>query len=561
MSSRRLVRLRRASQLLFFFTFLALFAWAAYRRGEGLPVEAFLRADPLLALSTMLSLRQVVPVVVLAALPVVVLSLLLGRVFCGWVCPMGTALDGCERALRIRGRRPAKAPAWRRAKFYLLLALLVTMLVPVGHARPDQHGLRGSVGLAATYLFDPIALLTRTVTWGVFPGVQWVASSGSQSLMDASYSDYVSRHPAVEHALLPFQDETLPLARTAYFRLGLLSLLLFAGIVSLGLLANRFWCRNLCPLGALLGWLGKKAPVRLHVSEACNRCLRCVNTCKVGAITENPPQYRGPECIACYRCLPACPQHAISLRTGYAPAERDDAVRLDRRRVLGAAGLGLAAVVLPKVDWSAKPSSAGERVLKVSGDALIRPPGAIAEAPFVSACVRCGECMAACPTNALQPALGEGGLEALGTPLLVPRLGPCTQSCTTCGEVCPAQAILPFTVAEKSHLYVGTAEVNRSTCIAWAQGKQCVVCDEGCSYDAISADVEEGVKRPVVNAEICVGCGQCEWLCPVEPKGAIRVTGGGDRRHLTRAEQRARRAAAPATPAAPDRDASPYPGI
>ncbi len=154
--------------------------------------------------------------------------------------------------------------------------------------------------------------------------------------------------------------------------------------------------------------------------------------------------------------------------------------------------------------------------------------------------------MAVCPTNTLQPALGEGGIEAIGTPILVPRMGPCTQACTACGSACPVGAIEPFTAEEKSHLYLGTARVNRNECIAWSAGRTCLVCQEACSYHAIAAEQQGGVGCPVIHADICVGCGQCENVCPVEPRGAIRVTGGGDQRHLTRAEQRARREGAQA---------------
>ncbi len=544
--SSRLVALRRVSQFTFLAAFLAACAWAVYGRGKGVPVETFLRADPLLALSTIVSLRQFALTTLLWALPVVVLSLLMGRVFCGWICPMGTALDVSERVLRIRGRRPAKAPAWRQVKYYVLLALLVTMLLPVGQRRSGEQGLSSSTGLAATYLVDPIALLTRTVTWTGVPVVQGATNSLNQTLQAYSYSDFAGRHPALETAFTWGADKTAPVSRAVHFRLGLVSFVLFAGLVALGLVANRFWCRNLCPLGALLGWLGKRAPVRLHISEACNRCLRCTQICKTAAFTEDPHKYRGAECISCYSCLAVCPQHAISVTTGYAPVEREDEVRLDRRRILGAAGLGLAAAVLPKVDWSTSLSNGSAKALKVSSDRLIRPPGARPEDPFVSACVRCGECMAVCPTNALQPALGEGGIEAIGTPIVVPRIGPCTQGCTACGSVCPVAAIESFTVEEKSHLYLGTARVNRGECLAWSEGRTCMVCQEACSYQAIGAKEQGGVHCPVVNREICVGCGQCENVCPVEPRGAIRVSGGGDQRYKTRAEQRARREAAPA---------------
>ncbi len=345
--SNRLLTLRRISQLAFLAAFLASCAWAVYGRGKGLSVESFLRADPLLAASTMISLRRFLLTMLLWALPVVALSLLMGRAFCGWICPMGTTLDLSERLLRIQGRPPAKAPASRNVKYYVLLALLVTMVLPVGQWRPGQQGLGSGTGLAATYLVDPIALLTRTVTWTGVPAVQGAANGLNQTLQGYSYSDFASRHPSVEGALNWGYDKTVSVSRAVHFRLGLISFLLFGGIVALGLLANRFWCRNLCPLGALLGWLGKRAPVRLHVSEACTGCLQCTETCKMGAFTEDPHKYRGPECISCYSCLAVCPAQAISVTTGYAPAEREDALRLDRRRVLGGgrprAGRGVAA--------------------------------------------------------------------------------------------------------------------------------------------------------------------------------------------------------------------------
>jgi polyferredoxin len=556
---RRLRTVRRITQLVFLAGFVLLFALATYPPKTRLPVDLFLRADPLIAVSAVVSLRKLIFPLVWYALPVVVLSLLLGRVYCGWVCPMGTTIDICERAFCIRGKRPAETPRWSRVKFYVLIAMIVTMVLPAAHRSTREWGITDTVGLSGVYLMDPIALLTRTFTWVGLPMVQWAVGMTSDTLTSWSDSDLVFEHPLLDRALYPIQGGLSTVARQPppYFRLGLLTFAVFVGIIALGRYANRFWCRNLCPLGALLGVLGKVSPVRLAVSEKCTRCMRCVNECKVGAISEDPHKYVGPECVGCCSCLAVCPENAISLTTGHTDTGREDRVRVDRRRVLEAIGCGIAAAVLPKVDWGSRRTEATEKVLKVSSARLIRPPGALAEDEFVTACVCCGECMKVCPTNTLQPAFGEGGLEAVGTPIVVPRIGPCTQACNQCGEVCPTNAIASFSVEEKEHLYLGTALIDRSACIAWAADRQCLVCDEACSYDAISQKVTDGVERPVVNEPICVGCGICEFVCPVEPMGAIRVYSSGDRRHWTREEQREMRGDAEQERAR----GSPYPSV
>ncbi len=586
----RLRTTRRISQLVFLAGFVLLFVAAAYPLRFPIPVDLYLRADPLLAFSTMISLRKIVLPLLWYALPITVLSVLLGRVFCGWICPMGTMIDVCERVFRIRGRR--QTPALRGFKFYILIALLVTMVVPAAHRASQDLGLSQSVGLSGVYLMDPIAIVTRTFAWTGLPAAQWAAQMASDTVTGWSYADVVQRHPALDRALAPVQIGLGAIARPAYSRLGLIALVIFAGIVALGRYEKRYWCRNLCPLGALLAFFGKLSPMRLAISDKCNGCLRCAAECKVGAIDGREPnltpsllsarkeeaktdsqdtpgrrEVRSPRisdlnCIECYSCIAVCPQRAISLRAGgfgaRAPeAMHEDDMRLDRRRVLGAIVAGIAAVAIPKSSLSARRTGATEGVLKLSSLRLIRPPGSLPEEEFVTTCVRCGECMKACLTNTLQPAVGEGGLEALGTPVIVPRAGACTQLCNVCGRVCPTQAIEPFTVEEKSHLYLGTASVDRSMCIAWVLGRECLVCDEACSYNAITQDVSEaGDKRPVVNERICVGCGICECVCPVEPLGAIRVDSSGDKRHLARSEQKLLRESA-------DRkqEESPYPGV
>jgi ferredoxin len=522
--SRSLRRIRRASQLLFLIFFLLLFASAGFQSRWPVPFDLFLRADPLVALSSMLSVREVIPSLLLYALPVTVLSLFLGRAFCGWICPMGTVIDASDRICGPRRRKP-ESTAWRRVKFYLLIALLVTMLLPATHRSQEEFSLSNSVGLSAVYTADPIVILTRTLTLVGLPAGQWLGGLASNTAFTWADSPVLQRLPILSGALetgsLRLGGVTRP--EGVYFRLGAVAF----------------------PLGALLGLLGRLSPVRLRVSEECTRCMRCVSECKVGAITDDPKRYRGPECISCYTCINVCPVRAVSLTVRRADSGRGEEFSFDRRHVLGAIGAGVAAVVLPRVDWGSRRSQAGQQVLSISSERLIRPPGSLPEQQFATACVRCGECMKICPTNGLQPALGEGGLAAVGTPILVPRIGTCLDLCNACWSVCPTGAIRRFEVSEKRYLYLGTAVVDRSKCIAWAHSRQCMVCDEACSYDAIHQDMLDDIGRPVVDDRICVGCGQCEAVCPVEPRGAIRVSSAGDRRHLRRGEQLALRDAAP----------------
>ena len=185
---------------------------------------------------------------------------------------------------------------------------------------------------------------------------------------------------------------------------------------------------------------------------------------------------------------------------------------------------------------------------------LIRPPAALDEDSFLARCIRCGECMKVCPTNALHPALGEAGLEGLWTPVMVPRIGYCETSCVLCSQVCPTGAIWEITSKEKgwsggsTHdakpIHVGTAFFDRGRCLPWAMATECIVCEEWCptSPKAIylqPAEVltAEGklklVKQPFLDPARCVGCGACEYACPVQDRPAIYVTSIGESRSRT----------------------------
>ena len=518
----RMQTLRRVVQILAFGAFLSLFLLTighydplAKRTvlAAGAPADVFFHLDPLLAVTTLLSTGHFVHTMVLA-LAVAILAFLCGRFFCGWLCPLGTCLDAadavCYRKPRAEsGEQRAKHARARNVKYYVLAAALIAAVFSAQVA----------------YLLDPITIITRAFAFAIFPIVQL----GMRSLAGV---DWVS-----DHAPFLTQSAFVPSDVQYFFRLNFLAAAVFITIIGLNSITRRYWCRNLCPLGALLGVLSKASLVRRQVDSKCVNCSKCMPDCKMGAILDDPTQYQAPECIYCYNCTHVCP----ALATRIAPTAGSEGFHskldLNRRRTVQALGIGALVAVLGKTNVAAQTSKVGKA--KLSSDVLIRPPGALPEDEFVNRCIRCAECMKVCPTNGLQPALTEAGFAGLWTPVLVPKIGECAQNCNLCSQVCSSEAIQPFEIAEKTHIFIGRAVIDRSQCIAWNSDKQCLVCDEHCSYHAVYWKTVDGVKRPFVEEHKCVGCGICENACPIQPVAAIRAFSFGDRRYWTREQQRA----------------------
>lgn len=497
--------LRRVVQVLSFVAFLYLFVLTIgrfdYASKQNVltskaPIDTFFRMDPLLGAATMIATRRLISVMLIYGLPIVLVSVLAGRFFCGWICPLGAALDATDTLFfRKRARsKPNTKP--RNIKYYILAGMLIA----------------AAFGSQLAYLMDPITIITRAFTFAVFPLVTLIK-------------------PA--EVSIPYVPQDVQY----FFRFNFLAAAILVGILAANAISRRYWCRNLCPLGALLGLLSRFSIVRRVVKSDCVGCKKCVPDCKMGAILDDPTQYQAPECIYCYSCTPVCP----SLSTRIVPSVQTEGhhaeLDLDRRRIFQAAGIGALLAVLGKTNVAAKSSRTGN--VKTSSAVLIRPPGALPEDEFVDRCIRCSECMKVCPTNGLQPSLAEAGFEGIWTPVLIPRIGECTRQCNLCSQVCSSQAIQPFEVPEKDHLFIGRAVIDRSQCIAWNSNKQCLVCDECCSYRAVEWKLVEGVRRPFVEEHKCVGCGICENVCPIQPVAAIRAFSFGDKRHMTRDAQKA----------------------
>lgn len=510
----RLVRVRRAVQVASLAIFLFLFLAAIGPGRFAVPPEIFLRIDPLIALAALLSMQGLAAgamvSIALFALPLVVMGLLTERAFCGWLCPLGSLIDVSDRLFGAkRARRHASVP-W--LKFAVLAAVLASAIA----------------GLSVAFLFDPIVLLTRSLTLSAAAGGQ----AALKRLAEAPHIGGIV-------SWLPYVGSPQFVYRSSVVALGVL-----IGVVSLSALGRRFWCRNVCPLGALLGLLGRGAVLRLRMEAGCLGCDACVRICKMDAIKrEGDVTYASSECISCYSCVGACAEQQISVAGPGRHQSRSVELNVPRRRVLQAGALGIGWALLGKLDVAGARSESGA---PMGSPHLLRPPGAVPEEEFLRACVRCAECIKVCPNGALQPALAEAGVAGFWTPVLVPRINYCTEPCNACGEVCPTHAIERFDIREKKWLFIGTAVIDRSRCITWNSDKVCLVCDEQCSYKAVYWQTVDGRRRPFVNEQVCVGCGICEKKCPVGPEAAIRVFNFGDRRDWSRSKKKEfRRSAKP----------------
>jgi MauM/NapG family ferredoxin protein len=486
--------LRRSCQVLSLFTFLVLIVLAVLGfQGTDL-LKLWLESDPLVFLGTLLSGRIFLSAFI-PSLSMILASLVLGRFFCGWLCPMGTTLDAGDKLIRTRRRkkRSLEIPDFK----YMGLALIAGAAL---------------LGVSFVFLAAPLSLITRFYGMVIYPAVlllmQW-ATVISQSVAETLNLDILW-----SPTLRPVGFATTGFI-TGFF------VLLFG----LGLLAPRFWCRYLCPSGAIFALVSGRSLFRRRVSDACTECGTCARACKMGAITGKGRSTRYQECILCQTCKAVCPVDAIR----YSPGKPEMAhpkvpFSTGRREVLlaGTTGAGAALLSLTGIDSPLENRKAG----RVVPDRLIRPPGALPEADLFSRCVRCGECMTACPTNTLQPVWFETGFIGLFSPSVVPGHGPCDPRCNRCAQVCPTESIRVLGKQERIWAKTGTAVILPHKCLAWEHGKKCMVCDEVCPYDAVKfiKKKDKPVPVPVVRESMCAGCGYCEYHCPVKNDAAIIVT-------------------------------------
>ncbi|MBT8493402.1 MAG: 4Fe-4S dicluster domain-containing protein [Deltaproteobacteria bacterium] len=532
----RITNWRILSQAFFLslFLFLSWVTW--FSRLEGYPVSVFLEADPLVATATAISTHTVYRYLWRAVL-LLGLTLVLGRVFCGWICPYGTLHQFFGWIFNIRKNKEAVHSNRYRSIFqlkYLILTVFITLAV------------FGSLQIG---ILDPMVMIHRAAAINLQPAID--------SALPADFSWLSSSPGAPDQRIFS----------GAWFA-GLLVMTL----IGLNIVIPRFFCRVLCPLGAFLGVLSRFSLWRIDRDlTKCTDCNLCMKRCE-GA-SDPQAALRKSECFVCFNCIDDCPEDALSFRRSPVPVKQwiTGSIKKGKAKLFGEKVISkipeteIAPPDVPRRRWLlgviggvlAYPFLRFSKAVNERGfnAKAIRPPGSVAEPEFLERCIKCDQCINVCPTNVLQPAtLTESGPEGLWTPVMNFAVGACQLNCTLCSEVCPTGAIQKIDTERKLGLgkweedgpiRIGTAFFDRGRCLPWAMETPCVVCEEVCpvSPKAIGAYEEEitrwdgekiTLKRPYMRPELCIGCGICERECPVVDSAAVYVTAVGETRSKER---------------------------
>lgn len=495
---KRWVVLRRSSQTLFLLLFVYVLWSTTYPLKGPIPPEILFKINPLIIFFTSASERVILPGIV-SSIIMLIATLIFGRFFCGWMCPLGATID-LFGSFKRKGRKQDDLlnRKLRKPKFFILVVISVFALA----------------GVQLAWVMDPMVIMARFVSLNLIPS--------TTLLIDKAFGAAV-QNLNTNHPLYDFYrslKSSILGTNPYYFSHSVIILIFTLSVFATTVFVKRFWCRALCPLGALYSVTAKFSLLTRTIKE-CKAYEKCKSQCRMGAIKDDLSYSKG-ECILCMDCVYDCPENVtrfswpVSKNKDVKDSGAGDRIlRRDFMILLSSSFFALG------FKW--------RRGWGYKSPTVIRPPAALKENELINRCIRCGNCMKVCITNGLQPVMFQSGLAGIWTPQLLPEIGYCEYNCTLCGNVCPTGAIKRVNLEEKHATRLGLAAIDRSTCIAWAQNQSCIVCQEHCPVPEKAIKlIEEGggniiVPKPIVDKTLCVGCGICQNKCPVSPTRAIRV--------------------------------------
>ena len=452
-------------------------------------ILAWLRFDTFGTAATLLEHTQFVygifelPLIsaAVAILALTITTLLVGRVYCSTLCPLGLLQDLIARLTRRFNKKPYQRLAPHSSMHALIFAL--------------------AAGSALAGFILPLAIIEPFSTFGqIFAGI---------------FQPLTARFFSVTAPLLSTGINWLGQASAKPFSVAnsLISLLLLAGLTIAVYRAGRIYCNTICPVGAILRFASRFSLFRLTIDqEACTSCRLCEKACKAGCIDVAQKTIDFSRCVSCYNCAASCNFSAIKFGRTMPAADQQTSIPGRRTALAALAGM-VAGYFLP------------ETLLADSqAPAQILPPGAMTAERFYQTCISCHLCVTACPSSVIQPHAPPGSPRSLLKPALNFELGMCEQNCNLCSQICPVNAIQPIAAEKKRLMKIGEVEYKKHLCVVETDGKDCGACAEHCPTQAVRmVPYKNNLMIPQTDPAICIGCGSCEHICPVRPDRAIIV--------------------------------------
>lgn len=430
----------------------------------------------------------------------IVITLIFGRIYCSVICPLGVMQDVISW---FHGKRKKNRFTYSAEKKWLRYPLLVVFIAAI------VAGIGSFVALLAPY-----SSYGRIVV-NLFKPIYETGNNVLASIAE-HFNSYAFYHVDIWVKSMP----TLIIAAVTFV---IIALLAWRG--------GRTYCNTICPVGTFLSFFSRFSLLKIHFDEEkCKNCSLCTKNCKASCIDYKNHTVDHSRCVTCGNCIEACRFGALSYRYGRTvkPAKSDNEPDPSRRSFLIGAALATTATALAqekkKVDGGL---AAIEEKKAPQRTTAITPPGSFSAKNMQKHCTACQLCVSACPNQVLRPSTG---LLTLMQPTMSYERGYCRPECNRCSQVCPAGAIKPITLEEKSSTQIGHAVWIKKNCIPVTDGVECGNCERHCptgaiEMEALDPDDEMSVMIPTINEAKCIGCGACENLCPANPFSAIYVEG------------------------------------
>ena len=454
--------------------------------------------NPFMAKIQFLPAVMAMDLIVLAIL--LVATLVLGRVYCSVVCPLGIMQDFFSWiGSRFKKNRfsYSKEKKWLR---YGILTVFVAMMI---------------IGFApVTTLLAPYSAYGRIVN-SLFQPLYDLLNNAIAKFEASHYPDSYR-----------FTQVEIWIRSVTTLVVAILTLVILA---FLAWWRGRLYCNTICPVGSFLGLFSRFSLLRVKFDEKnCKKCGMCEKNCKAEAIDFKNGNVDYSRCVVCGNCLDKCKFDALHYGMVSKPA-KDKGQEVDEGRrafLVGTALAGASAAVAQakiKVDG-------GFAVIedKVPPQRLtpITPPGSESATNVQRHCTACQLCVSNCPNDVLRPSTE---MKNFMQPVMSFERGYCSPECTRCSQVCPTGAIKPITAAEKSAIHIGHAVWVKENCVVLTDKVSCGNCARHCPTGAIQmveySTADGTCEVPAVDEMKCIGCGACENLCPARPFSAIYVEG------------------------------------